>query len=187
MPNKNDAPTDLIMLKEAAEMVGRHPSSITRYIQRYPELNYGVDGAPLVSRAEFAKHHLENYNTTEMEDGEDDEDLKSNGAEKPAISISEEKGRQEYYKAQRLEFKDRQTMGEFTPREEVIAGAENAGNKVRAAFDNRRPDMAERLARMENYLVIEQFLIEADEKVLDELVADFRALASRHDSTASNS
>lgn len=164
----NDAETidagaaELIGVCAAARDLGRHHSTVSRYLKDHPELNHGSETRPKVDVAALRRHRPENVNAARRGPyagrliGESDGSNGANGCGHPDTksadipSYAASKAARESVLVYRARVDLDEKLGLLVSRDEVEAAAEEAGRLLQSQLLDLPPRLAEELVAKDN-------------------------------------
>lgn len=171
-------------IRDAADVIGVSHSTVSRYLKRYPDLNRGTAGRPLVDVDEYRLHRGENIHVPASGDAPtpavpavpaDPASASAADADADVPSYNKEKARREKANATTAELNLAERLGKVVPRDEVEATIFEAGQALRDAMERRSHELSERLAVMNDPAAIAALLEQEDRKLLKEFLENLQA------------
>jgi hypothetical protein len=166
-------------VRQAAEKLGVSHSTISRYIDKYPELNVAPPGSRKKVNLDQLRRHRED-NLTVQEQGQpllasppEAPAPEKRGGEKDDHAVasrrrqSEARATYEETRAELAALDLRQKRGELIDVEIVRLAFADTGALLQNRLASRRRDMAERLVAIEDVREAEAFLQDADRELLE--------------------
>ncbi len=173
----------LLGINDAARALELSHSTVSRYVKRYPELDHGNGGRPLVDVAELRQHRIDNLNVGQVEEAVrpaapalrqtvagTPAPAEPNGSG-PAAIYNSERARREAANATKAELELAEKLGQVTSIQEVETAVFEAGQLLRDSLETRNMQLAERLARMDDPLAIQALLDEQDLTLLKDFAS----------------
>ena len=186
------ATAELIGVRAAARALKVSPSTVSRYLKDHPELNLGDETHPKIDVAALRRHRLENTNPARRGSwagrllGEGGGDGPASAAEPPPAATAPAnqpnyamaKAVRETVLAQRARVDLDEKRGLLVSRAEVEDAVFDAGTILQRDLLGLGPQLAERLAAMDDPREIAEVLETEYRRVLAALAASLRATAA---------
>ena len=190
----------LMGVREAARAIGVNPSTVTRYIAKYPELIASASGPPKVDLARFVEHRKANVN--EIKSGNhagllftatasaappasaapDEDDAETQQPrERRSPDYAHARTARETISARLEQIKLDEKLKLLVSRREVEDMAVEAGLAFRDGLITRNRDLADRLATMTDAIEIKSLLDQSDAQLLARIADAFERRISDTD------
>lgn len=177
----------LVGISEAARLLGKNKSTISRYVASHEELNRGTSERPLVDVDELAEHRSETLNIAMsgnaagrfVDEAEDEEPVGTTtpGSPKGLRHWSTEAKRLEVRRKQR---EDALAEGALAPVQEIFDGHFEIGGRLRERLTSGRQELAERLCTMTDVRAIEALLDEDARELIAGLDESLQQIVERY-------
>lgn len=180
-----------IGVRQAARELSLNPSTVTRYLQSFPELRRGDASRPLVLISELRRHRAGNVNDTMsgnhagrlLDDDPPDEEFEDeaaserrspngvHGADSAGPGYRQARTARETIQARLGQIQLEERLARLVSRSEVEDAASEAGMMLRDQLGRRNRELSARLARMTDAAEIAAALDASDQEMLG-LIAD---------------
>ncbi len=173
---------EILSIRGAARRLNKSHSTISRYVQAHPELNRGTAERPMVNAEELRQHRLENLNPSRIRShagrllGESSDAGKGNkNGAGPNYAMA--KAVRETVLAERAQIDLDEKRGLLVPIAEIQAAVFEAGMLLQRDLLELGPQLAERLASMDDPKAIAALIETELRRVLAALAASLRGNA----------